>query len=380
MRQGECDSSGVLAAAGRDSDSVLVVCREEVSIFTLGGREEQEGGVRVAAAGGTGYTVKCSRWGLEASLPCQSLAHLTSLAWSGGCLVAADLTQPAIVLLREQDGRLEPVQRIPCPAPVWMVCGAPEGAVVQLEGGALLDLRWEGWSEASLAAREAFPGQCDPMLVTGEGGVLGLTARHALVLGPRPLLEGVTSLALHSHYLLATTREHRLLALALASLGEAREGQDQGRKVERGSRLVCAVPHNSRTVLQMPRGNLEVVQPRALSVRMVAELLDSASYAEAFLLARRQRMNLNLLVDHDRAAFTAGVPAFVSQLRERGDFLNIFLADLAEEDVCATMYSSLYPGRLEGGRGGGKVAAVCRQVGGAGARDWSQAACYAISY
>ena len=116
---------------------------------------------------------------------------------------------------------------------------------------------------------------------------MGLTARHALVLGPRPLLEGVTSLALHSHYLLVTTREHRLLALALANLGEAREGQDQGRKVERGSRLVCAVPHNSRTVLQMPRGNLEVVQPRALSVRMVAELLDCSSYGEAFLLAPR---------------------------------------------------------------------------------------------
>ena len=80
--------------------------------------------------------------------------------------------------------------------------------------------------------------------------------------------------------------------------------------MERGSRLVCSVAKHSRTVLQMPRWNLEVIQPRSLAIILVAELLDDKRYLEAFLLARTQRMNLNLLVDHNRAAFLASCDQF----------------------------------------------------------------------
>jgi elongator complex protein 1 len=41
------------------------------------------------------------------------------------------------------------------------------------------------------------------------------------------------------------------------------------RRVERGARIVVAVPSATALVLQMPRGNLETVHPRALVMEVV---------------------------------------------------------------------------------------------------------------
>jgi len=44
--------------------------------------------------------------------------------------------------------------------------------------------------------------------------------------------------------------------------------------VERGAILVCVVPHDMKVILQLPRGNLEVIYPRALVLSLVRQLLD----------------------------------------------------------------------------------------------------------
>ena len=46
------------------------------------------------------------------------------------------------------------------------------------------------------------------------------------------------------------------------------------RKVERGSRIVIAVPSSMSLVLQMPRGNLETINPRPLVMEVVKHDLD----------------------------------------------------------------------------------------------------------
>jgi elongator complex protein 1 len=358
---------GLLARAAGEGSSLLVVMDTKACLFLLAGEEGpgEGGAVQVTGAGGAGYTARCSLWRLAATLPCPALARLTGLVWSGGRLLGSTLGRPGLALLRERDGELHLEQELAVAGPaVWLLAAGPAGAItVQQEDGQMLQLvEEEEEDKARLRpAAESFPSMCDPMVVTEEG-VLGLSARGQLLLGSRELAAGVTSLALHPGFLLATTTDHRLLCLARPGLGPAGEAS---RRVERGSRLVAAVPGSARTVLQMPRGNLEVVQPRALALAMVADLLDRASYAEAYLLARRQRIDLNLLVDHDRAAFTAGAGTFVEQMAGRPEQLNIFLADLAEVDCCAGLYSAHYPARLAGGgaaEGPGKVAAVCRQV------------------
>ena len=49
---------------------------------------------------------------------------------------------------------------------------------------------------------------------------------------------------------------------------------EQTRRVERGSRIVCVELCGTKVVLQMPRGNLEVIHPRALVLSSVRHRLD----------------------------------------------------------------------------------------------------------
>ena len=71
------------------------------------------------------------------------------------------------------------------------------------------------------------------------------------------------------------------------------------RRVERGSRIVIAVPNDTKLVLQMPRGNLETIHPRALVLSAAKKLLDKLEYQKAFDLLRRHRISMNLLCDHN---------------------------------------------------------------------------------
>ncbi len=61
---------------------------------------------------------------------------------------------------------------------------------------------------------------------------------------------------------------------------------------------MSVVPYDSRVVLQMPRGNLETIYPRALVLSSVRRALDRVDYKSAFVAMRKHRINLNLLHDH----------------------------------------------------------------------------------
>ena len=77
-------------------------------------------------------------------------------------------------------------------------------------------------------------------------------------------------------YLLFVTQEHRLHCLPLRQLPLG--PGSPGRRVGRGARLVCSVAGHSKTVLQMPRGNLEVIQPRPLALQLIADLLVGSAF------------------------------------------------------------------------------------------------------
>jgi len=63
-------------------------------------------------------------------------------------------------------------------------------------------------------------------------------------------------------------------------------GSEMTRQIERGARIVRAVPKDTKLVLQMPRGNLEVIYPRSLVLSATRTHLDkyilfTAYYAPA---------------------------------------------------------------------------------------------------
>ena len=328
-----------LSAAATDSNSFLIVTRDgNVLVMRISTGEEEQSRLNVTGAGGGGYHVKCSTHSCVATLSPPEITDACNVVWVGQFLVFSHWRTVKVVTATDL------VQTLHTEEEIYSLSACPGGVLVQLSSGRLQRL-----SLSSLALEDGgveWPAVC-PRVISTQAGSLGLTGRYRLFLDSSEIHSGVTSIFLHSDFLLATTLDHRLITLPLHDLQPKVSWEAAAsRRVERGSRLVCSVAKHSRTVLQMPRGNLEVIQPRSLSILLVAGLLDKGQYLDAFLLARTHRMNLNLLVDHNREAFLASCDQFVAQINNN-DHLNIFLADLLDEDVCCTMYSSQYHDRQE---------------------------------
>lgn len=175
----------------------------------------------------------------------------------------------------------------------------------------------------------------DCITLSSELKVIALKIQQNLYIDGDKVASDVTSFLVTEQFILFTTLD-QLKFIRLDGKEVINE-----RRIERGGRLVTSVPHDSRTVLQMPRGNLETIQPRVLSLVIIGELLDAHFYRKAFDLLRKQRINLNLLVDHNPVDFLAHIPEFIADI-DNIQWLNLFLSDLQNEDVTTTMYASNY--------------------------------------
>ncbi|KAH7883327.1 pol II transcription elongation factor [Phlebopus sp. FC_14] len=104
------------------------------------------------------------------------------------------------------------------------------------------------------------------------------------------------------------------------------------RRVERGSRIVAVIPDTMSLVLQMPRGNLETINPRPLVMEVVKNDLDAGRWQKAFLACRKHRIDLGVIVQRNFDAFMADVPAFVDQVQDV-DYINLFLTNVGQSQL-----------------------------------------------
>uniref|UniRef100_A0A8D3DRY1 Elongator complex protein 1 n=1 Tax=Scophthalmus maximus TaxID=52904 RepID=A0A8D3DRY1_SCOMX len=186
----------------------------------------------------------------------------------------------------------------------------------------------------------------------------------------RVLWGHVSSFAVCNDFLLITTHSHTCRCLQLSALSvkglQAALASDGGqndetqRRVERGSRIVTAVPGDTRVILQMPRGNLETVNHRALLLAQLRKWLDSLKFREAFECMRKLRINLNLIYDHNPKVFLENIETFITQMNSI-DHINLFLTELKEEDTTCSMYPRPEgsPIQLQPVSGQKKVDVVC---------------------
>ncbi|GAA5885604.1 hypothetical protein JCM16303_001478 [Sporobolomyces ruberrimus] len=195
--------------------------------------------------------------------------------------------------------------------------------------------------------------------------VLGLASSGRLYASSKLVASDATSFVTTPDFLIYTTFSHEAKFVSLVTLSPfytghttlehsesfARRAPGGGaggenempsikRAVERGSRIVTVAPSSTSLVLQMPRGNLEIICPRPLVLRVVRDFLDLQRFRSAFLLCRKHRIDLNLLYDHNPSFLTSHLSGFIDQVKEV-DHLNLFLSGLKDEDVTKTMYKSV---------------------------------------
>ena len=87
------------------------------------------------------------------------------------------------------------------------------------------------------------------------------------------------------------------------------------------------MPSISALVLQMPRGNIETIYPRALVLAIIRQNIDEKKYKKAFLSCRSHRVDMNILHDHDPESFIDNVDLFVDQIG-KVEHIDLFLSQL----------------------------------------------------
>lgn len=190
--------------------------------------------------------------------------------------------------------------------------------------------------ELSISNDLKVPEFCEKVIACSETSFYSLkTLKKKLYWNGKEIATEVTSMSMtHDHEFLLYTTIGELKFIRVAV-----NGSDviDTRRLERGSRIVTLVKDKAQVIFQLPRGNLETISPRILSMRIIKKHLELSSYRLAFDILRKERINLNLLLDLNPMKFINELQEFILQI-DNINWLNLFLTELRNEDVTVTMY------------------------------------------
>ncbi|KAL8853204.1 MAG: hypothetical protein Q9221_001938 [Calogaya cf. arnoldii] len=212
----------------------------------------------------------------------------------------------------------------------------------QVEENSTLD-RQQPNTDSEHSGRE-WPLSFEELSPSKEPGEFKLSENGSLLFKRRLLVTGCTSYLVTPSHLIFTTSQHLLKFVHLAADLEqlevppdTPESDERCRSIERGAKLVTAMPSIFAVVLQMPRGNLETIYPRALVLARLRQSIADKKYKKAYLACRNQRVDMNIIHDHQPEQFIANVGMFIDQIRKT-EHIDLFLSSLKDEDVSRTMY------------------------------------------
>uniref|UniRef100_A0A5S6Q895 Elongator complex protein 1 n=1 Tax=Trichuris muris TaxID=70415 RepID=A0A5S6Q895_TRIMR len=190
-------------------------------------------------------------------------------------------------------------------------------------------------------------GQLDVLKYSDEVHLVSLDEFNKLYVDEHLLSSVVTSFAVHcDKYLLFTTINHKLCVIPTKRVSQKNVKYDDEllnvddellgdfRPVERGSRIVCSF--GTSVVFQLPRGNLETIQPLPLLLSCLCDMLDRCDFREALVLTRRHTLDMNLIYDYNPDGFTKNIRRFI--VEGGSEHLNLFVSQLRPANVVSTLY------------------------------------------
>ncbi|XP_053405572.1 putative elongator complex protein 1 [Mercenaria mercenaria] len=363
----------VMFAPPPQSNNVAVVLVDNrVAVFKFIEKSQTGDEVKVNAAGGNGFKRCCSFPTLHGIFSIKGLGEDCGypLATSHFTWISEDTILFATVSTSESPHSVIHKAKMNCDKITVVGSTTVESRIfntaydpctkclaVQLVDGTVLKYTPEDemllpW-ETTDGIEVQFPSPCTQMALCHIGGetcVLGLTQRYRFYVNNVEVASNCTSFSVHDEFLLLTTLSHTCRCISLhtkvkdlptLSDGKAHPFDESVRRVERGSQIVVSVADDTNVILQMPRGNLETIHPRALVLTAVRKHLDRLQFLDAFTIMRKHRINMNLLYDHSPETFIQNIKLFVQQVAAV-NHINLFLTDLLEEDVTVTMYTAAY--------------------------------------
>lgn len=155
----------------------------------------------------------------------------------------------------------------------------------------------------------------------------------SLLISGHELTRNCTSFLTTPSHLIFTTSQNLLKFVHMADPesmvvpGDVPESDERCRSIERGAKLVTVIPSIFAIILQMPRGNLETIYPRALVLAGIRDSIQAKKYKKAFRACRNHRVDMNILHDYNAEAFIADAELFVDQV-SKSEYIDLFLSQL----------------------------------------------------
>lgn len=235
-------------------------------------------------------------------------------------------------------------------------------ALVQLNNGNLFEFKSSLEDNGcSFIPCESEPSLLEPcpwisgLIMDEKRLIVGMSDRSRLYFGERQLCDAVSSFILSpshgflSYVALGSRSILRFLPLSVMQEYDPLMGSEdnldifsegyESRTVERGSSIVAVLPSQPSVVLQLPRGNLEGIFPRALVLPYVMSLISKEKYSDALDLMRKQKVDMNLMIDMKPGQFlsSGGLRKLIHQVKKI-DHLNLLIASLQNYDVTEWKY------------------------------------------
>lgn len=160
---------------------------------------------------------------------------------------------------------------------------------------------------------------CTSFLVT-PAHLIFTTGQHLLKFVHMASVEGKYTRTVYSRISLLTSLDMEIPP-------DTPESDERCRSIERGARLVTVMPSIFALVMQMPRGNLETIYPRALVLAGIRLSINKREFKNAFLACRNQRVDMNILHDHAPEDFVPNIGLFVDQV-QKVEHIDLFLSQL----------------------------------------------------
>ena len=179
--------------------------------------------------------------------------------------------------------------------------------------------------------------------------IIGLSKYFRLYVDKLELSANCNSFFIHDEYLLFSDHSSSLKLFNLKhfnNLNYKIVKEESLRQIEKGSKIVIVVHDDTKCILQAPRGNLELIHPRALVISKLKYGINNLRYLNAVEIMRKHRVNMNILFDHNPDSFLKNISVFVDQVDDPY-LINLFLTELTEEDTKTTFYKDYYSDKQE---------------------------------
>ena len=178
---------------------------------------------------------------------------------------------------------------------------------------------------------------------------VSLSTKGTLQADDEVLARDCSSFVVTDAHIIFTTTQHLLKFVHLTAPaemdvpGNTPEVDERCRSIERGAKIVTAIPSAYSVILQMPRGNLETIFPRVLVLSGIRRHIINLEFRTAFLACQTHQVDLNILYDYQPDVFLSNVQKFIDELKKPAR-VDEFISKLKDEDVTQTLYRDTLKG------------------------------------